>query len=362
MKGLFSLAVLANAALIFWVELLFGKKLLPALGGSPAMWNTCLMFYQVVLLAGYAYVLLLDRLRPARQLALHAWVLALAVIAVPWSLFLWEAPGEQAPVLWLLGLLTVSVGPPFFALSAGAPLLQRWFSRSEHGDRGDPYFLYAASNLGSFLALGAYPLVIDPFLTLDQQALVWKVSFVGIALLVLACGAAMRGGAAAIAPGSAAPLTPAPLSAERRLSWTVLAFVPSSLLLGVTTHITSEISPVPLLWVVPLGIYLLSFVMAFGPGRHPGRGEGNAVAASGVAGGPPPMSSGAGVGQLEGAAVQTVGKAWKRWAIWATGGVVLAFVGLGLLRGVPEELGWLLIAGDLGVLLVAGLLCHTRLA
>ena len=363
MKALFTVAVLLNAGLIFWVELLYGKRILPALGGSPAVWNTCLMFYQVVLLAGYGYVLLLDRLRPPRQYAVHAGLVALAVAWIPWSLFLWTGPTGTAPVLWLAGLLTLSLGFPFFVLAAGAPLLQRWFSHSGHEEGGDPYFLYAASNLGSFLALAAYPLVLEPLLTLDQQEVLWKGSFATVGLLVLVSGGMMlrgaRGAPAGATPGpveptpaveptpvppAAEPIPTAPVTAERRIMWIVFAFLPSSLLLGVTTHITSEIAPVPLLWVVPLALYLLTFVVAFGPGRH------RVVRASG---GKPSRRSAAFRGVLG-----------SRW-LWLLGGALLLLL-LPFLpeifRGVIRETGWLLIAGDLAILTAAGLLCHGRLA
>jgi hypothetical protein len=135
MKILFSLLLLANAALLFWVELLYGKRLLPALGGAPSVWNTCLMFYQVILLAGYAYALAVNRLALRGQVLVHGAVLGLTVAALPWALFVWPDPGGRDPILWLLALLTLSVGPPLFVLAAGAPLLQRWFSLSRHPDR-----------------------------------------------------------------------------------------------------------------------------------------------------------------------------------------------------------------------------------
>jgi hypothetical protein len=360
MRLVFTAAILVNALLIFWVELLFARKLLPTLGGAPAIWNTCLMFYQVLLLGGYAYALLVTRLELRRQLAVHG-VLLLAVVAgLPWFLFVWPDPAGQSPVGWLIALLTVSLGAPFFVLAAGAPLLQRWFSLSSHRDRADPYFLYAASNLGSFLALAAYPILFEPLFTLERQVVLWKGSYAVVTLLVLVCGvwalrAGRRAGAAPLAvgdgdrddrsaadhPASPAPLatiTPGgaggPLSLRRRLRWVGLAFIPSSLLLGVTTHITSEIAPVPLLWVVPLALYLLTFVLAFGPGR--------------VAGAARPRAAGR-------------GRAPTRAAAGA--GVALLALGAAALAGVPlPDPAWLLILADLGILTAAGLVCHTRVA
>jgi hypothetical protein len=340
------------------VQLFFAKRLLPTLGGAPAIWNTCLMFYQAMLLAGYAYALLLDRLELRRQLLAHGALLLITLAALPWLLFVWPDPGDSPPVLWLLTLLTLSLGAPFLALSAGSPLLQRWFSLSDHPDRGDPYFLYAASNIGSFMALAAYPLLLEPALTLDGQTLGWKAGYAVVVAAVLAAGIwAWRGErrragepAAHRTPLTrATPVTPvvapppdvdgAPLTRIRRLRWVGLAFVPSSLLLGTTTHITSEIAPVPLLWVIPLALYLLTYVAAFGPGRDrsgagwwAGRGTGRGVRA--------------------------------KILLLAVAGLVA----LGWLYGrarfghlVPDA-RWLLVTADLVILVVAGLVCHTRVA
>ncbi len=336
MRLVFSIAILANAALIFWVELFFAKRLLPTLGGAPAIWNTCLMFYQGMLLAGYAYALVLVRLDLHRQLLVHGSLLLLTVIGLPWLLFVWPDPGGAAPIPWLLALLTLSLGAPFLLLAAGATLLQRWFSLSGHPDRDDPYFLYSASNAGSFLALAAYPLVLEPTLTLDGQALGWKTGFAAVALLLIGVGVwAWRSGegggqgSRSPAPKSNPGADAAPaLTPLRRLRWVGLTFLPSSLLLGVTTHITSEIAPVPLLWVVPLALYLLTFVVAFGPARN--REE---------------WGVRPGMGALI-AIVLVSGAVW----FWARGGM-----------GLPDS-RWFLVAADLAVLTVAGLVCLGRVA
>jgi len=367
-KLLFSVAVLLNALLIFWVELFFAKRLLPAMGGSPAVWNTSLMFYQVVILAGYGYVLLIDRLSPRRQVTLHSALVLLAVGLLPWSLFLWSGPPGDAPILWLLTLLLLSLGPPFFVLSTGAPLLQRWFSHTTHRERGDPYFLYAASNAGSFLALAAYPLLIEPFLSLEDQETVWKASFVGVGGLVLLAGLAMvRGGgrreeAHPVAPSSR-------IAPTRRGRWVLLAFVPSSLLLGVTTHITSEIAPVPLLWIVPLGLYLLTFIVAFGTklgGAIAGR-EGDVIAGGAITGAPGDGTEGRAISGREGtdAAIRPLRPSSalgsSRW-IRTAGTVLIVVLGGVLLWRFRAEANWLLILGDLVILTAAGLVCHGRLA
>jgi len=344
MKLLFTLVILANSALLFWVELLYGRMLLPSLGGAPSVWNTCLMFYQVVLLAGYGYGLLVTRLRFRAQLGVHASLLGLTVAGLPWFLFVWPDPGTAVPVLWVLGLLTLSIGPPLLVLAAGSVLLQRWFSLSGHPDRSDPYFLYAASNLGSFLGLAAYPVLFEPLLTLEQQAGSWRVAYAGVALLVVVGGVwALRGGAeaegSASAPESAGqPEGTSPsaglgkaVTGSRRLKWIGLAFLPSSLLLGVTTHITSEIAPVPLLWVVPLALYLLTFVLAFGPAR---RGPGEA-------------------GDRPGKGRRALGS--------IAGGIAAVLLIMVLVVG-AGGLQWFWVLAHLGMLGLAGVVCHLKLA
>jgi hypothetical protein len=339
-RALFSLAILANAGLLFWVQLFFAKRLLPTLGGAPAIWNTCLMFYQAMLLAGYAYALLLDRLDLRRQILTHGALLLVTLAALPWLLFVWHDPGDAPPVLWLLTLLTLSLGAPLLALSAGSPLIQRWFSLSDHPDRGDPYFLYAASNIGSFMALAAYPLVLEPALTLDGQALGWKAGYAGIVVAVLGAGVwALRGERR---PPMVAPppdADGAPLTRLRRLRWVGLAFIPSSLLLGTTTHITSEIAPVPLLWVIPLALYLLTYVVAFGPGRN---------------------RSGTGWWGTRGGGRSARGTV----LLLAVAGLVAVGWLYGRARFAPllPDARWLLVAADLLILVAAGLVCHTRVA
>jgi hypothetical protein len=342
MKLLFTFVILANSALLFWVELLYGKKILPTLGGAPSVWNTCLMFYQIVLLAGYGYGLLVTRMAFRAQLLVHGVLLGLTVAGLPWFLFVWPDPGTLPPVLWVLLLLTLSVGPPLLVLAAGSVLLQRWFSLSGHPDRDDPYFLYAASNLGSFLGLAAYPLILEPLLSMEQQTSGWRGGYALLALLVLAGGAwALRSGRgwaqvpeAGAGPrgveGGAGPYSgPGSIPWSRRLKWVGLAFLPSSLLLGVTTHITGEIAPVPLLWVVPLALYLLTFVVAFGPARK-GQAQG-------------PRSG----------AVKMAGVA---------AGVALAIVlVLGLALG-TGAFRWVWVLAHLGMLGLAGIVCHLRLA
>jgi hypothetical protein len=261
---LYSIAILLGAALLFWVQLFFGKLLLPGFGGTPAVWNTCLLFYQAVLLGGYAYADLLGRLLvPRRQAVVHALVLLAPAALLPVGLPAgWEPPGDANPVPWLLGALALGLGVPFFVLSTTSPLLQRWFSRLGLPRSHDPYPLYAASNLGSMLGLLGYPLLVEPNATLAVQASLWSWGYALYVLLGLACAAALLRAPASAHEGAAQDPAPAPLPSQR-LQWLLLSFVPAALLYGVTTMLATDVASVPLLWIVPLGLYLLSFVLAF---------------------------------------------------------------------------------------------------
>lgn len=256
---LFGITIFLGAALMFLLQLILGRMVLPLLGGSPAVWNTAMVFYQAVLLAGYAYAHWLGARPSARvQRLVHGGVLVAAMAALPLGLpGGWRPPAEGSPVFWLLGLLAVAAGLPFFAISATGPLLQRWFSTTGHKDAGDPYFLYAAGNAGNLLGLLGYPLLIEPHSTLKAQAGAWSVAFGLLALLSLACSVFLR----ASRQGSRGPEER--ISRRRRLLWVACAMVPSSLMLSVTTYVSSEIAAVPLLWVLPLALYLATFVLVF---------------------------------------------------------------------------------------------------
>jgi hypothetical protein len=265
--ALFGVTIFLGAGLLFLVQLIFGRLILPILGGAPAVWNTAMVFYQAVLLGGYAYAhVISSRLRLRTQLAVHAAVLLLPVLVLPIGLPTgWSPPTDGNPALWLLVLMGVAVGLPFFAVSTTSPLLQRWFAQSGHPSAADPYFLYAASNAGSLLGLLAYPFIIEPHTTLAAQGTAWTFGFGLLALGALACGGvALRAQAAGIrAPAPAAP-APTP-SWGRRLHWVGCSAVPSSLLLSVTGYLSSDLAAVPLLWVVPLALYLATFILAFSP-------------------------------------------------------------------------------------------------
>ena len=265
-KGIFGGAIFVSAFLLFWLQPLFSKMVLPLLGGSTSVWNTAMMFFQLVLLAGYGYAhLLTHRVAKLRwQLAIHGIVVAGGLAFLPFAVSRGLVPPTSgSPIPWLFGLLAVSVGWPFFALSASAPLLQAWFARSGHRLSGDPYFLYAASNSGSLLALLAFPIQLEPQLTLAGQSMAWTIGYVVLFVALIAAGILLLRSGAATTTQHAAAAPVAPNSWQQRLTWIVLAFVPSSLLLGVTTYITTDIASAPLLWVVPLALYLLSFIVAF---------------------------------------------------------------------------------------------------
>jgi spermidine synthase len=263
---LYTAALFVSAFLLFWMQPLVTKMVLPSLGGSPAVWNTAMMFFQVMLLAGYAYAHFIGRIvRPSRQFWIHGAIVVAGFIFLPFGVDRsWGAPGDTSPILWLTGLLVVSVGWPFFALSASAPLLQAWFARSGHRMSSDPYFLYSASNLGSLLALLAFPFLLEPSSTLATQSRMWTGTYALLPLLIGACALFSRRSVPDTrdAFDDAAP-PQGSISWRQRGVWVGLAFVPSSLLLGVTTHITTDVASAPLLWVVPLALYLLSFVIAF---------------------------------------------------------------------------------------------------
>jgi hypothetical protein len=263
----FAGALLLSALLLFSVQPMFTKMILPSLGGSPAVWSVAMVFFQFMLLLGYLWAHALTRLLPLWAAALaHLGVTLAACAALPlgWSI---EAapPAQGAHVLWLVGAFAAAVGPPFFALAGNGPLLQAWFARSGHHAAKDPYFLYAASNAGSFAALLAYPLVIEPVFGLRAQSLAWTWGFAGLALALAVCAALALGARADEKPAAAQAQTPArPVIAWReRLVWIGLSSVPSGLLVAVTAHISTDIAAAPMLWAAPLALFLLTFILAF---------------------------------------------------------------------------------------------------
>lgn len=259
----FATTLFLSAFLLFSIQPMFARMVLPILGGAPSVWSVAMVFFQTVLLAGYAYAHALTRFASIRQAAmLHLGVMAVAFLALPIALApMAHTPPEQGEALWLIGVFAISVGAPFFAVSANGPLLQAWFARSDHPQAGDPYFLYGASNVGSFVALIAYPLVVEPFVALGDQARSWTVGFALLFAAIVACAASASATPGAstreIADEAAAP------SWRERLSWIVLAAVPSGLLVAVTAHISTDVAAAPLLWVAPLALFLATFVLVF---------------------------------------------------------------------------------------------------
>ena len=184
-RWLFVLTILTGSFLLFLVQPMVARMALPRLGGAPAVWNSAMLVYQALLLGGYAYAHALGRVRPRVQAAIHIAVLLIAALWLPIGLMSADLPPDAQPAVWVPWLLLGSIGPLFFAVSAQAPLIQRWFSLASDGR--DPYALYAASNFGSFAGLIAYPLLVEPGLALHQQSLMWSGGYVLVIALVLAC-------------------------------------------------------------------------------------------------------------------------------------------------------------------------------
>jgi hypothetical protein len=283
MTTLFATTLFLASALLFVVEPMVGKMILPKFGGAPAVWNTCLVFFQALLLAGYGYAHLLTRwLSGRRQLPPHLLLALAPLLTLPVALsprFL--PPGGAHPLPWLLAMLLVGVGLPFFVLSTTAPLLQQWLAETGHPRAGDPYFLYAASNAGSMVGLLAYPTLIEPLWPLAAQSVAWTAGYLVLIALLVGCAVAVGRGAGKRVAAAPSAESPSPTATARRLPgkrpastitrpdvatrlrWIALAFAPSSLLLSVTAYLSTDVSPVPLMWVVPLALYLLSFILVF---------------------------------------------------------------------------------------------------
>jgi len=270
---IYQAAILLSATLLFLVQPLFARLALPLFGGSPQVWATCMVFFQVALLAGYGYSHFLTRMLAfRRQAVVHGIVLLLPLLALPIAIDPSAVmPSDRHPEFRFLLILASSVGLPFLVVSTTGPLLQRWFSYTHHRDAADPYFLYAASNVGSMLGLLTYPLLIEPTLALGSQSMLWSISY-GV-LILLTWSAAAAGLQASpstddAAARSAANSTESPtrhhrFPIRRLLRWVALAFVPSSLMLALTTHVTTDIAVFPLLWVLPLAAYLMTFTLVF---------------------------------------------------------------------------------------------------
>lgn len=263
---LYAATIFLSAFLLFGIQPMFAKMVLPKLGGSPGVWSVAMVFFQAVLLAGYGYAhWLVSRFSVRRAALIHISLIAVVLaVALPIGLASgFERPPEDGQVLWLVALFAASVGLPFFAVAANGPLLQAWFARTGHPHAADPYFLYAASNVGSFLALLAYPFLVEPNLPLAAQASSWAWGF-ALLLAGIACcaGLSVRGSGGDVAE-ERSELAPVEIPARTKLAWVALAFVPSGLLVAITAHISTDVAAVPLLWVAPLALFLLTFVVVF---------------------------------------------------------------------------------------------------
>jgi hypothetical protein len=292
--------VLLSAFLLFQVQLLLGKAVLPWFGGVPAVWTTCMLFFQVVLLGGYAYAHWLIERRPVRaQRRLHGALLAASLalllgLALAWGNPVlpgagWRPVGSEAPIGHIAGLLAVAVGLPFFTLSATGPLVQAWFAVAHPAS--SPYRLYALSNAGSLLGLVTYPFAVEIWLPLPAQAWLWTGGFVLFAIGMAACApvpapldTAVRPAAGPGGPAGAgsAPSLDAPPTAGRRALWAALAGCASVLLLATTNQMSQDVAVVPFLWMLPLALYLVSFILCFDSDRWYGRGVWGTLLALGL--------------------------------------------------------------------------------
>ncbi|MDP3008601.1 MAG: fused MFS/spermidine synthase [Methylococcales bacterium] len=263
---LFAGTLFVSASLMFVLQPLFGKILLPLLGGSPAVWNTCMVFYQSILFLGYLYAHALStRYQNRPQILIHLAVILISLLALPVALpDNTIPPTDSNPTLWLCWTLFLAIGLPFFVLSTTAPLIQKWFSNIGHESSDDPYFLYAASNTGSLLALLSYPFLLEPNIGLANQQSYWSIGYVLLCVLIAICAWSLwkRQQQPDNKPEINAPVAD-DLTWATKLHWLTLAFVPSSLLLGLTNFISTDIASVPLLWIIPLTVYLLSFIIVF---------------------------------------------------------------------------------------------------
>lgn len=267
LPALFTLTIFTSALLLFFVQPLFTRMVLPQIGGAAAVWTTAMLFFQAVLIAGYLYAHLVTRhLAPRVQVGLHAVLLLAALAVLPLAVPAgWAYDPERPVVTQTLWLYALGVGLPFAVLSANAPLIQAWYGRTGGRSAGDPYFLYAASNLGSFIALLGFPLVAEPLFGVTAISVGWSAGFAALAVLLILSGLVSARAPNAVAQGAAAQRA-APVPLSRMAIWAFLAFLPSSLMLCVTTKISTDMGSFPLVWVVPLALYLLTFVLVFSAG------------------------------------------------------------------------------------------------
>lgn len=260
----FQLGVFLGAYLLFLVQPLMAKQILPWFGGGPSVWSACLLFFQLGLVAGYAYTHVTGRLRPSAQIALHLALLVAAAATLPITASAgWKPPDADAPIGRLLALLAVTVGAPYVMLAATAPLLQDWYRRAMPGK--SPYRLYVLSNLGSLAALCSYPVIVERFLPIASQTVWWSVGFGGFILVCAACGWQVLKHPEVSASSEHHSEMPGgePSGRIDRTLWIALSLCGSGLLLAVTNQLCQDVAVVPLLWILPLAVYLLTFIAAF---------------------------------------------------------------------------------------------------
>ncbi len=260
---LYTSSVFLSAFLVFLVQPMVGKMFLPWVGGAPAAWNTCMFFFQLLLLGGYFYThLAFKALAAKKQMLLHLVLMGGAWLSLP-IVYAGGVDVPSEPSLWLLRQLFVTVALPFLFLSSTAPMLQKWFSLSNHPRASNPFFLYAASNAGSLAALLVYPVLMEPYFNLAQQSTIWSWCFGALNVLLFICALMVRPRARGDEVVAAdAPVAPSP-DLDMRLRWLLAAAVPSSMFLATTHFLTRDIAPVPFLWIIPLAVYLLTYILAF---------------------------------------------------------------------------------------------------
>ncbi|WP_273417802.1 spermidine synthase [Hyphomonas adhaerens] len=265
----FIATIFLSAGLVFLVQPMFAKMATPLLGGAPAVWNVSLVCFQAALLAGYAYAHLLARAQNVKlQIGVHALFLLLASFCLPLSIsgFL-GTPDTTRPTLWLIGTFAISIAPPFAVISATAPLVQSWYARSGRPDAADPYHLYAASNAGSLIGLAAYPLLMEPFTRLGAQTEIWSLGYLVLAVLLIGCGLMTADTGAQVASPQPEAATSHPAASQsvwkERITWLTLSAGPSALLVGVTSHISTDVASAPFLWAPPLMVYIGTFIIVF---------------------------------------------------------------------------------------------------
>ncbi len=266
-RPVFVATILVGSFLLFMVQPMIARMALPRLGGAPNVWNSAMLVYQALLLAGYAYAHRISTVPMPRQAQVHIALMVIFAISLPIALFRMPPPEPGWEVLWVPALLMMTIGPIFFIISAQAPLMQRWFSANPAA--GEPWALYAASNLGSFAGLMAYPLLLEPVLALEKQSLYWSLGYAVLVILVIVCARMRWNARFDWQVSEQADDAPAEDITWSRIGlWLALSAIPSGLMLSTTTHLTTDIFAMPLLWVIPLGLYLLSFVFAFADNRQ----------------------------------------------------------------------------------------------